>query len=63
MGATSSMTPEEVKECWRLYSPWLEQCPIPDHTVQKVSTLDHSGRTSDKIIIEYNIGNKNEDLS
>jgi len=42
---------------------WLEQCPIPEHTVQKVSTLDHSGRTSDKIIIEYNIGNKNEDLS
>ena len=42
---------------------WLAQCPIPNHIVQKVSTLDHSGRTSDKIIIEYNIGNKNEDLS
>ena len=24
-------------------------------TLQQVSTLDHSGRTSDKIIIEYNV--------
>ena len=27
-------------------------------TFQQVSTLDHSGRTSDKIVIEYNVQQK-----